>query len=316
VRRDKSNGSVIDGSNSQESAAGAMGRDGAEGLLAAVAELTAKSGSADVAETGRRSPFAPVASLALRSDKELTETLGAPMAEFRTRSWADLRLFLIGPVGLTALVLVWFHFQPPPFPHPSQAQSLTLASLAPLLGLGALGVFLSSRAGLGGAGPRPATAFASALFGTLVGMGLLFADRKLGLSAALAHKLGVASIHMAFPASIGGYLAGATAVECLYRLAPIPILLWLISTLILRGRGRSAIFWVLALLTSAAEPLTQTAAFRDRPDILYPLAGALYLINLFEAELLRRWGWTAPWIFRLALYGAWHVAGPLSSGLA
>jgi hypothetical protein len=238
------------------------------------------------------------------------------MADSATnRSWRDLIQFLLGPVLLTALTLVWFHVQPPHFPHPSQAQSLTIPALAPLLVAGAVGVWLSSRVGLGRNGPGAGVIVALAA-GAIAGAGLLFADRSFGISAALAAKLGVKTIHMAFPASVGGYVAGATAVECLYRLAPIPIVLGLLWLVRVRGKAQIAAFWILALLTSALEPLSQGALFRDRLDILYPLFAGLFLINLFEAWLFRRWGWSTPWLFRLALYGIWHVAGPLVAGLA
>lgn len=60
-----------------------------------------------------------------------------------------------------------------------------------------------------------------------------------------------------FPGPLLFYSGGAIIVEVFYRLLPIPLLLWLISNLALRGRGQKRTFWVLAVLTSLIEPGTQ-----------------------------------------------------------
>jgi hypothetical protein len=39
------------------------------------------------------------------------------------------------------------------------------------------------------------------------------------------------------------------------------------------------------------------------------MGSALYAINVFEAHLLRRYGFLAPLAFRLTYYLGWHVVG-------
>jgi hypothetical protein len=54
------------------------------------------------------------------------------------------------------------------------------------------------------------------------------------------------------------YSGGAVIVEALYRLILITLPLWLIANVILRRRGQTQVFWVLALLVSALEPAAQS----------------------------------------------------------
>src|SRR3712207_7547015 len=46
-------------------------------------------------------------------------------------------------------------------------------------------------------------------------------------------------------------------VDVEYRLFTVPFLLWLISGLLLRGRGQARTFWVLAAVSTLFEPLLQ-----------------------------------------------------------
>ena len=67
--------------------------------------------------------------------------------------------------------------------------------------------------------------------------------------------LGPATV--AFPASLLVYGAGAIKWELLFLLFPVPLLLWLVSGVALRGRGQARTFWVLAALSAAVEPPLQ-----------------------------------------------------------
>ena len=80
------------------------------------------------------------------------------------------------------------------------------------------------------------------------------------------HLTGAAVFNAAFPGSLFIYPGGAIVVEVFYRLLPIPLLLWLISSLALRGRAQTRVFWSLALLTSLIDPVTQTLIFLYSPS--------------------------------------------------
>jgi hypothetical protein len=40
------------------------------------------------------------------------------------------------------------------------------------------------------------------------------------------------------------------------------------------------------------------------------LMAVMFVVNVFEAVELRRYGWPAPILFRMAFYGVWHCFGP------
>ena len=218
---------------------------------------------------------------------------------------------------ITAAAVVAFRLWPWPVPIPSQAQVLQPAAALVILLLGTIGVTLSSRVGLPSAPDIRHARRWGELLVTTVGAGLIFGAALFGLDAA-AHltegalnALAVRWVNVPLPASIPHYAAAAVLVECLYRLFPIPVLGWLIGRVLLKGRGMGGVFWVLAVLTSLLEPASQFAL--ARPGALAAIAGLITLTfaaNLFEAYELRRHGWPAPILFRLAFYAVWHCFGP------
>ena len=90
------------------------------------------------------------------------------------------------------------------------------------------------------------------------------------------------------------YAGGAIIGEVVYRLLPIPLLLWLSSTVLLRGRAQDRIFWVLALLTSAIEPITQELGLlgEGRAGLFAVHFTMGYALNLAQAALFPS-AWTA-----------------------
>jgi hypothetical protein len=111
------------------------------------------------------------------------------------------------------------------------------------------------------------------------------------------------------PGSLLFYAGGAVIVEVIYRLLPIPVLMWLISNVLLRGRGQSAAFWVLALLTSALEPLSQDLPALQAGAVLVASTQfvAHYAFNFIQAVLFRRSGFLAAIVVRMAFYLVWHI---------
>lgn len=130
-----------------------------------------------------------------------------------------------------------------------------------------------------------------------------------GFAKLLAAAANVASINVAFPASLLFYSAGAIIIESGYRLILIAPPLWLISTLLLRKRGHTAVFWVLALLIAALEPMDQMGFVAADREIMLISGTFTYAVNVFEAYLLWRRGFLAPLAFRIAFYLVWHVVG-------
>jgi len=120
--------------------------------------------------------------------------------------------------------------------------------------------------------------------------------------------MGLPSIHISFPASLLIYPGGAVIVEILYRLFPIPFLLFLLGPA-LRRKGRQEIaFWVLAFLLSLVEPIGDLGL---RPLGLGVVAAVFlqdYALNLSQAWLFRKAGFLSAIWLRVVFYLVWHVA--------
>lgn len=229
----------------------------------------------------------------------------------------DALYFAAGPALVTLAAVAAFKIDPWPVPIPSQAQLLQPLPVTVILLLGIVGVALASRAGLPSAPDiRNGLAWRRLLF-TSGGAGLAFGaillglDATTGLTAGAAQALGVTWVNVPLPQSLPHYAAAGVLLECLYRIIPITLFVWLIGRVVLRGRGNTQVFWTLALLTSLIEPASQLAL--ARPGAATALTGLLILTfaaNLFEAREFRKHGWPAPILFRLAFYSVWHCFGP------
>lgn len=133
-----------------------------------------------------------------------------------------------------------------------------------------------------------------------------------GASKIIAAKLGGA-FNVAFPGSLLVYSAGAITMEAIFLLIPLPLLLWLISGVVLRGRAQTQTFWALAVVSSAAEPLLQGTSIVMLAEGAIPTpVVVMYAIESFahnfaSAYLFRRYGLLAAILVRLGHYMVWHV---------
>jgi hypothetical protein len=211
---------------------------------------------------------------------------------------------------------------PPDFAHPSQAAALQIAVLGPLMALGAFGAFGVFVSILSRMTPDPlasnrrtAALWTAATAGVVLGLAVFGLDFATGFSDLVARALGISSIHIAFPASLYVYTAGAVAVECLYRIVALSFIYAIAARLLLKGRGEGIVFWILAVLTSLIEPLSQAGLARGAPVLIVVLFAAIWLFNISEAALWRRYGWTSLIVSRVVFYLVWHVAlGPVLAG--
>lgn len=227
-------------------------------------------------------------------------------------------LFALLPAAAAVGIALLVAAHPPEFAHPSQAAALQLGALAPVLFGGLIGVYLSIATRMTAdptRSPFSRMLLLSLASGAAFGAVALALDHYSGLSSLIAAKLGIKSIHIAFPASAYVYAAGAVAVECLYRLIPVSILYAVIAGLILKGRGEGAVFWTLAFLSSLIEPASQAPLAGAGSTLLWALFAFIFLFNFSEAALWRRFGWPAPIVSRISFYAVWHVIfGPMLSG--
>jgi hypothetical protein len=110
----------------------------------------------------------------------------------------------------------------------------------------------------------------------------------------------VAQQYTDLPSMLLIFTAAAVYVEPIYRLLPIPLLLWLVSALALRGRAHGPVFWGLALLFSLFEPLDQARVVTGIPFgwLAFTVAQSFGL-NLAQAAFFRRYGFVASIAVRL-----------------
>jgi len=180
--------------------------------------------------------------------------------------------------------------------------------------IGLIGVFLSMRTGFPNAWDAKIANTQRLVIpiaaGLLLGSLFLATDLITNMSQLQEEHLNIQSTDVAFPASIFVYSAAAIFVEVVYRLLTIPLLLALISVIVRSQGGRETVFWILAILTSLIEPLTNTAASQYLP----PLALTFVMVQSFKANLLqavffRKYGFLAAILLRVAFYIPFHVIG-------
>src|SRR5262245_62830452 len=169
-------------------------------------------------------------------------------------------LSFLGLVLYLVVVKLTITFFPAVFRSTAQAAVFEWKFLAIWAVLGWAGVVLAELTGF----PEPWNGGISnsrrLLYAVVIGIGLgvlaIATDLLTGWTHFVAAKMKLQSIHIDFPASLMIYHGGAIIVNILYRIFPIPLLLWLISNLILRKRAQNRVFWILAVLIVFVEPFS------------------------------------------------------------
>ena len=212
----------------------------------------------------------------------------------------------LGLIVYLVIAKILLGFIPVTYSDPSQATIFQWSSIAVLTAAGLTGGWLADRSGFPCAWARNISNRERIVIPAMIGVAL--GILSLGINSALH----LPKLDVAFPASIFVYSAGAIAVEVFYRLVPISLFLWLISTVLLRNRGQEVIFWILAVLLSALEPVAQGRALMEMSVSGLPLALTLlviYAANLIQAYFFRKYGFLASLAMRISYYAIWHVIG-------
>ena len=200
-------------------------------------------------------------------------------------------------------------------------QSLSWDNIVILGLMGLLGVWLADRTGFMPAlDPRVSNRqryWHPMLIGGAIAVIASVIDLVVKGGEFLAENMGEASFNTDFPASLFVYTSGTVLVEAVYRLFFFPVLLGLISYVILRKRWQEQTFWVLAILLSFLEPLSQWSnqmAFQkmDNPMEVFlmfflPMFVTNYPMNVVQAWLFRKHGFLASFMVRLGYYIIWHI---------
>jgi len=232
----------------------------------------------------------------------------------------SLRTSLFAYAGLMAylvFVKITITFVPAVFRSTAQAKVFAWPAIAIFTAIGFLGVFLADRTGFPSACGGDISVRRRLLAPTLWGLGLgilaIVTDAVTGWTKIVAAQMHLPSIHIDWPASLLIYPGGAIIVEVVYRVLLIPLLLWFVSSVILRGRSQESVFWVLAILTSLIEPLTQdlNGALHGPLQFTFAIVFAKdFALNFVQASMFRKYSFlSAIWV-RVVFYLLWHVLWP------
>jgi hypothetical protein len=191
------------------------------------------------------------------------------------------------------------------------------ASLAVHAALGLVGVVLAERTGFPAAWDARVSNRQRLLLPVLAGVGIgtlaTVIDVATGATDALARVTGQPSFNIDFPGSLLAYSAGGIVVDVQYRLFTVPFLLWLVSSVLLRGRGQNRTFWILAGVSTLVEPLLQGVG-------LFVMGGGVVTVGMLAAYMVtalplnftqvlfyRRYGLVASVLVRQTDYLVWHI---------
>ena len=138
-------------------------------------------------------------------------------------------------------------------------------------------------------------------------------DQLSGAASEIASIMGLEGIHIAFPFSVPIYLGGAILVNTIYYLIPIPIVVYIVSTKILKGKAESTVFWITGILIALFEPLTNPgiAVLKQVGLTAIPLSFSVLVFNLVTVVFIRKYGFITAYFLRFGHYAVWHILYPI-----
>ena len=138
-------------------------------------------------------------------------------------------------------------------------------------------------------------------------------DMFTGAGAKIAASMGLENMHIPFPLSIPIYTGGAIIVSTIYYLIPISIIVYLVSTKILKGKAEGTVFWSTGILIALFEPLTNPgiSVLQEVGVVALPLSISVLVFNLATILSIRKFGFIAALFLRIGHYAVWHMLYPV-----
>ena len=225
----------------------------------------------------------------------------------------SIKIYL-GLMAYLVLVKLILTFLPQVFRSPAQAAVFEWKFLAVWMALGLIGVFFADKTGFPAAWGEPIPARKRLVFpcvtGIVLGVVAIITELATDWTKIVASQMHLPSIHIDFPASALIYPGGAIIVEVFYRIFPVPLFLWLISGVFLRGRHQERVFWILAIFTALLEPVSQDLHAVIAGPARFAFACVFaedYTLNIAQAWTFRRYGFLSAILLRVVFYLLWHV---------
>lgn len=115
-------------------------------------------------------------------------------------------------------------------------------------------------------------------------------------------------LNVAFPNSVFYYPAVAYAAEILFHVVPLFILLFLVTSLF-KGISYEAIIWPCIAVIALAEPVFQILPLTEKYPVwaVVFVAFHLWVFNMIQLALFKRYDFVSMYSFRLVYYLIWHI---------
>jgi hypothetical protein len=239
-----------------------------------------------------------------------------------------LYFLLIAVLTLAAAINVFLPQGPlvadVPLPASKPVMALTTAAIYLIVygGLGFIGLKLARKLGFADLWDPAVSQRQRFLLPALVGVGLGVFFILVDQTLAPWHEFGPLP-HPPFPTSIVASIAAGIGEEIIFRLFFITFWVWLISSLLLKGRWQIQIFWIVAIVSALA------FAFGHLPSVMFLLGVEtiqtipplllveIVLLNgvlsLFAAHYFRLYGFLAAVGIHFWADVIWHVIWGLFS---
>jgi len=206
----------------------------------------------------------------------------------------------------------------PGFRSATQAAVFGWPWLAAWAAAGAVGIWLTHAVGLPGVWSPSVPLKLRLGYPLLAGLAMggfeVAVDRLTHFSALSARAMGLPTIHIAWPQSLLIYPGGAIIVDIIYYLLPIPLLTWLVTRVVKDPARFSMVFWIVGFLAALVEPVTQSGGngLAGSGMVVAAFFASDLVANLAQVWAMRRAGFGAAVVFRVAFYLVWHVLNGLT----
>lgn len=226
------------------------------------------------------------------------------------------RIYILLVAFLVAVKIIFLLF-PATFPRADQEGAFSWMMIAAIALMGFIGLFLSRRTGFPDIWDTRISNKQRFLIPIIIGL-------VYGVLTVIKDLPSPSPVHLKLPLSIPFYAYGAVFLEIMLRLFAIPLLVWLISNVILRGRWQTQVFWFAVIVAALYEPLPHISEqLSSAPAIAVPsiilgwATETLFLANVVSGWLFRKYGFLAPLTMRLSFYLVWHIiyGGLISTAL-
>lgn len=214
------------------------------------------------------------------------------------RQYLAAAILSLGAIGFTGILSLFpGNFFQPYFRNISPPVAVTIISILGIVSLG----FLSSRGWFEMYSRRESLRGVvwSSAFATLFAVVIMLAD----LVVVFPYQ------HVPPPQSLLFYPTMAYVAEIVFHVLPLSVLLATLGSL-LKGRDSTKLVWFCIVLASCPEPIFQLSwraseATLGLTDVYVGLH--VFVFNLLQIDIFRRYDFLSMFIFRLVYYLYWHI---------